>query len=203
LMGREREDGHIYFTGGLVAFPGFYLLSEKIGMSLYDTHIPVPQFNEKLLLSVERTLKRFSPSAPFERSSWEIVDDRNLHWHNIASLPPGGKVSVGAEDLFLRIDRQAFRKLPRSQAIIFAVHPLLKKLSDLADSPLIPALLSKIHEETSPDLIKYKAAPAYWDTVKPYLEQKTKEQIKKGLIGCDDLEKVTEFREFASRQSSR
>jgi hypothetical protein len=22
LMGREREDGHIYFVGGLVAFPG-------------------------------------------------------------------------------------------------------------------------------------------------------------------------------------
>lgn len=52
------------------------------------------------------TLKRFTPSAPFERSSWEIVDDRNLHWHNIASLPSDGKVSVKAEELFLRIDRR-------------------------------------------------------------------------------------------------
>lgn len=24
LMGREREDGHVYFTGGLVAFPGIH-----------------------------------------------------------------------------------------------------------------------------------------------------------------------------------
>lgn len=24
-MGREREDGHVYFTGGLVAFPGAFL----------------------------------------------------------------------------------------------------------------------------------------------------------------------------------
>lgn len=24
-MGREREDGHVYFTGGLVAFPGMYI----------------------------------------------------------------------------------------------------------------------------------------------------------------------------------
>lgn len=79
-MGREREDGHIYFVGGLVAFPGastsqhlstttrakrflwtdervrigFYLLSEKIGKSMFDVHVPVPQFNEKLLTSVER-----------------------------------------------------------------------------------------------------------------------------------------------------
>ena len=72
-MAREREDGHVYFVGGLVAFPGmyptprfilvhtfnkaftgFYLLSEKIGKSMHDVHLPVPQFNQKLLVSVER-----------------------------------------------------------------------------------------------------------------------------------------------------
>ncbi|PPQ81866.1 hypothetical protein CVT25_013466 [Psilocybe cyanescens] len=72
LMAKEREDGHIYFVGGLVAFPGFYLLSEKINMSLKQAHEPVPYFNEKLLKSVERTLKRFGPHEPFERTSWEI-----------------------------------------------------------------------------------------------------------------------------------
>ena len=103
-MGREREDGHVYFTGGLVAFPGvlsfltllvafatqliisighligFYLLSKKINKSLETVHNPVPYFNEKLLMSVERTLKRFKPDEPFERTSWEIVDDRNLFY---------------------------------------------------------------------------------------------------------------------------
>lgn len=57
---------------------GFYLLSEKIGKSLKEAHEQVPYFNDKLLLSVERTLKRFKPNEPFERTSWEIVDDRNL-----------------------------------------------------------------------------------------------------------------------------
>lgn len=52
------------------AFPGFYLLSEKIGMTLEQAHEPVPYFNEKLLKSVERTLKRFAPNEPFERTSW-------------------------------------------------------------------------------------------------------------------------------------
>lgn len=97
-MAREREDGHVYFVGGLVCMPGFYLLSEKIGKPMEVVHAPVPQvsrplardreraraltavlqFNEKLLMSVERTLKRFPPHQPFERTSWEIVDDRNL-----------------------------------------------------------------------------------------------------------------------------
>ena len=48
-------------------------------------HKPVPHFNEKLLVSVERTLKRFKPDQPFERSSWMIVDDRNLFWRMSSS----------------------------------------------------------------------------------------------------------------------
>lgn len=60
--------------------PGFYLLSKKINKSLEIVHSPVPYFNEKILRSVERTLKRFRPDEPFERTSWEIVDDRNLFY---------------------------------------------------------------------------------------------------------------------------
>jgi len=47
-------------------------------MSLEGAHRPVPYFNEKLLMSVERVLKKFKPDEPFERTSWEIVDDRNI-----------------------------------------------------------------------------------------------------------------------------
>lgn len=59
---------------------GSYLLSEIIDRPVKVIHMPVPYFNEKLLMSVERTLKRFRPDQPFERSSWSIVDDRNLFW---------------------------------------------------------------------------------------------------------------------------
>lgn len=104
-MGMERSDGKVYFTGGIVAHPGplplslvrwqrsrltraltgFYDFSKKIGKSLFDVHTEVPQFNEKMLKSVERTLKRFEPHQPFERSSWEMVDDYNLY-HRTKSL---------------------------------------------------------------------------------------------------------------------
>ncbi|KZT50557.1 hypothetical protein CALCODRAFT_559055 [Calocera cornea HHB12733] len=194
LMAKERDDGHVYFTGGLVAFPGFYLLSEKIDKPMSVVHAPVPQFNEKLLMSVERTLKRMLPSAPFERSSWEIVDDLNFYWHNIALLPQGGKVGVDPGELYLRIDRQTFRKLPKSRGIIFGVHPLVRKLSSLRQSPLLPALLHKIHTESSRDLIVYKAAEAYEDALLPWLEQCIKDQIQSGLI--DGTEKLADFREY-------
>ncbi|TFK49036.1 hypothetical protein OE88DRAFT_457135 [Heliocybe sulcata] len=205
LMGREREDGQVYFTGGLVAFPGFYLLSKKINKSLRFAHAPVPYFNEKILMSVERTLKRFKPNESFERTSWEIVDDRNLHWHNMADLHSGEKLPAGfhPKDLFFRVDHQTFRKLPRTKGIIFGVHPIMKRLEDLEDSPLVPMLLSKVHAEGDSKLMKvnpfclpfpalhiadhpcpfqYKAAPLYQDIMMPYLEELTARQIERGLI---------------------
>lgn len=93
----EANDGSWITAGGLVCFPGFYLLSDKIGLSLHDTHTPVPQFNEKLLKSVERSLTRLQPSAPIERTSWEIVEpEDDLFWAPMAGPLPTREGRNGA-----------------------------------------------------------------------------------------------------------
>ncbi|POY75267.1 hypothetical protein BMF94_1637 [Rhodotorula taiwanensis] len=199
LMGREREDGHVYFVGGLVAIPGFYDFRAKLGMSMASVHAPVPQFNEKILMSVERTLKRFKPDEPFERSSWEIVDDLNSYQHNIAKLGEGERVreDLHPKDLILRIDHQTFRKLPKTRAIIFGVHPILRPMHTLADLPLVPALLATVHKEGNEELMKYKLAPCYQDKLLPYLAEMTQSQIDRGLIKGD--EDVANFRDLVKR----
>ncbi|KAI5480400.1 hypothetical protein MNV49_000975 [Pseudohyphozyma bogoriensis] len=198
LMAREREDGHVYFVGGVVAHPGFYDFSQKIGKSMYDVHTVVPQFNEKILMSVERTLKRFQPHEPFERSSWEMVDDYNLYHHNIADLHDGEATldeNLHPKDYLFRTDHQTFRKLPNSKGIIFGVHPILRRLEEFADKPLVPALLATIHEQASADLMKYKLAGVYQDKMLPYLKGLTQSQIDRGLITGE--ESVSDFRELA------
>ncbi|GAA6019628.1 hypothetical protein JCM10207_006947 [Rhodosporidiobolus poonsookiae] len=201
LMAHPREDGHFYMTGGLVAIPGFYDLREKVNKSMFNIHVPVPQFNEKLLMSVERTLHRLKPHQPIERSSWEIVDDMKSHHHNIADLDPdnGDKVSADLhpKDLIFRIDHQTFRKLPRSGAVIFAVRPVLRPLHTFADLPLIPALLATVHEKAPADLMKYKMAPCYQDRMLPYLKELTQSQIDRGLIKGD--EDVSTFRDLVAK----
>ncbi|KAL6305160.1 hypothetical protein BKA93DRAFT_234268 [Sparassis latifolia] len=215
LMARERPDGQVYLVGGLLAFPGSYLLSEHIGQPLHALHAAVPHFAEKILRSVARTLVRFPPDRPFERSSWMVVDDRNLFWHNIASNPL--RETQRPKDLFLRIDHQTFRKLPRTSGIVFGMprsvslahvtpnawsparHPVLKRMGDLADTPLVPALLAKMHTESDEALLKYKGAPKYSALLLPYLEQCTRSQIARGLVQDEDLEDVVNFRELAGR----
>ncbi|KAL1938522.1 hypothetical protein VTO73DRAFT_11545 [Trametes versicolor] len=192
LMARERPDGKVYLVGGLIGFPGTYLLSDTIDKHLEVLHRPVPDFNAKLLMSVERTLKRFKPDQSFERSSWNIMDDRNLFLHNIASNLPDK--DLRPEDLWLRIDHQTFRKLPRTNAIIFGVRPIMRRIEDLADSPLVPLLLEKVHTDSAEHLITYKGMPKYGHLLLPYLRKLTQSQIERGLISAED--DVRSFREL-------
>ncbi|CDO77519.1 hypothetical protein BN946_scf184912.g18 [Trametes cinnabarina] len=184
LMARERPDGKVYLVGGLIAFPGTYLLSETINKPLGVLHASVPDFNQKLLVSVERTLKRLKPDQPFERSSWNIMDDRNLFFHNIATGLPDK--DLRPEDLWLRIDHQTFRKLPRTNAIIFGVRPTMWRMEDLADSPLLPCLMEKVHTESAEHLLKYKGIAKYGALLLPYLRELTQRQLDKGLITSED-----------------
>ncbi|KAH9911195.1 uncharacterized protein B0H18DRAFT_1129044 [Fomitopsis serialis] len=192
LMGREREDGKVYLVGGVIVFPGSYLLSEKIGQPLHQLHAQIPHFN-RMLTSVERTMVRFAPDRPFERCSWWIADDRELFWHNIISNDV--REDLHPKDLFLRFDHQTFRKLPKTKGIMFGVHPVLKRMEDLADNPLVPALLAKIHTDSDEMLMKYKSVAKYQHKLIPYLQELTEQQIAKGLIKREDIDNVVNFRE--------
>lgn len=96
-----------------------------------------------------------------------------------------------------------------------------RKLKDLERSPLLPALLLKVshisnvlsaglelthrtrcrpyqvHGEGPPDLMKYKGAPSYEESVLPYLEATHARQREQGLIRGD--ERPQDFREYRTR----
>ncbi len=38
-------------------------------------------------------------------------------------------------------------------------HPILRKIEDFADSPLVPALLEKVHLETDPVMLTVRTRP--------------------------------------------
>lgn len=217
LISSPIADGHWLCAGGLVCFPGFYLLSEKINTPLRQTHEPVPQFNEKILLSVERTLTRLDPAKPIERTSWEIVDsDEDQFWvpmagplptstgakplfpHHLTGRDPGAVDREDPAKLLLRLDHQTFTKMPKSGIVFFGVHPFRRKLSALRESPLLPRLLLDIHADGPKDIMKYKAAPAYEASVLPYLEQLHQWQCDVGLVKDDD--RPQDFRQYKDRK---
>jgi hypothetical protein len=216
LIASPLPDGHWLCAGGIVAFPGFYLLSQKINTTLFETHSPVPQFNEKLLASVERTLTRLEPSKPIERTSWEMVDsETDQFWVPMAGPLPRDTgatpmtsdhwtgrsqeacITEDASQLILRLDHQTFVKMPKSGIVFFGVHPFRRKLEKLRHSPMLPKLLLDIHEKGPADLMKYKAAPDYEASVIPYLKSLHDWQMKMGLV--KQGEKSSDFRLYRDR----
>lgn len=114
--------------------------------------------------------------------------------------PEDSKLDIHPKDLLFRMDRQTFRKLPRTKAIIFGfvsplaylneltekfpnrVHPILKRIEEFAGDPLVPALLARVHESGKRNLMDYKLAPMYQERLIPYLAQLTQSQMSRGLI---------------------
>ncbi|KAF9224330.1 hypothetical protein BS17DRAFT_779645 [Gyrodon lividus] len=68
----EGSDGKYYFQAGSISIPGFWRMSDKIGMPLDEIHVSgnVPQFKEKLQMSMERFFKRMPVDKPVIRSNY-------------------------------------------------------------------------------------------------------------------------------------
>ncbi|KAL0061391.1 hypothetical protein AAF712_011792 [Marasmius tenuissimus] len=68
----EGVDGRYYFQGGAICVPGFWRMRDKIGLPLDEIHITgnVPQYQEKLQLSMERYFKRLPVHKPVIRNNY-------------------------------------------------------------------------------------------------------------------------------------
>lgn len=158
---------------------------------------------------------------PTEASSNGVKAQRTTRDHEHGRLEDDWKTEDAGE-LILRLDHQTFVKMPKSGSVFFGVHPMRRKLKELEDLPLLPALLLKvstegagkmkvrmilkylfspfrsfepqIHAEGSSDLMNYKAAPSYEGSVIPYLKAMHQRQIQRGLIKGD--ERPSDFRDF-------
>ncbi|KAF9229842.1 hypothetical protein BS17DRAFT_772007 [Gyrodon lividus] len=94
----EGSDGKYYFQAGLICVPGFWRMRDKIGMPLDEIHISgeVPQFKEKLQLSMNRFFKRLPLDKPVIRNNYSIQVVKPL------KVPEAGdksRLDVGEETL--------------------------------------------------------------------------------------------------------
>ncbi|KAL5527541.1 hypothetical protein ACEPAG_6342 [Sanghuangporus baumii] len=108
----EGDDGRYYFQAGAILVPGFWRMTDKIGMPLEDIHISgsVPQFREKLQFSMTRFFSKLTVDKPVIRNNYffQIVrpaDDPA----RIGSIDPDelawSDTTNGDEDLFIHRPR--------------------------------------------------------------------------------------------------
>ena len=145
-------------VAAVLCFPAHWRLADKLGRPLPAIHAPVPGFGERLAAPVDRFFASIQVARPVWRVNWSLVDQPTLF------LPPehrGHPQPISAEragrQLWLRVERQTLRRLPRSGDVVFGIHTHVDPLEDAIDSPeAARALAARIGEMPDP-MARYKS----------------------------------------------
>jgi hypothetical protein len=134
LMGKA-SDGY-RLIAAVLCFPAHWRLADKLGRPLGAIHEPVPGFAERLAAPVDRFFATIRVERPVWRANWSVVDTPELF------LPPEHRrhaPSICAEragaQLWLRVERQTLRRLPRSGHVLFTIHTYVEPLAAALTAP--------------------------------------------------------------------
>jgi Haem-dependent oxidative N-demethylase, alpha subunit-like len=167
LMGRlvqedlclmRRADAGYRLVAAVLCFPAHWRLADKLGRPLQVIHEPVPGFGERLADPVDRFFAGIQVARPVWRVNWSLVDAPTLF------RPPehrGNPRPISAEQagrqLWLRVERQTLRRLPRSGDVVFGIHTCVDPLEDAIDSPRAAQALAARIREMPDAMARYKS----------------------------------------------
>ncbi|KAJ3865061.1 hypothetical protein EV359DRAFT_72660 [Lentinula novae-zelandiae] len=160
-------------------------VATKIGKPLKEIHNVVPDYKEKMEFSMDRYFSKMPTDKPIQRGSWGLeigqplwLQDGDPHFAVRTTQDPNLKI----EDIYLRVDWQTLRRLPRSRSIVFNFKALFTPLSSFRNEPYIPHLVLKVLTEGKKNLMDYKGTWHIEHKVIPALEEWCKEQEEKGWV---------------------
>ncbi|TVY40985.1 hypothetical protein LOCC1_G003569 [Lachnellula occidentalis] len=186
---RNEKDGMYYFRAGLVCSSLGWNVGTKIGKSLQQIHQAIPDYKEKMSLSMDRFFSKMPTHAPIQRGSWGLEVGTPLF------MPPGHpheklreiqNADLSIEECNLRVDWQTLRRLPLSGGIVFNFTALFTPVQEFRDEPYIPALCLKILKEGKKTLMDYKGTWHVEHVCIPELEKYAREQVEKGLVRSEN-----------------
>ncbi|KAK7031476.1 hypothetical protein R3P38DRAFT_2923822 [Favolaschia claudopus] len=165
----EGSDGGYYFMAGAIIVPGFWRMDDKIGMRLEDIHISgdVPQYQEKLQVSLERFFRRLAVDKPIARNNYFVqvsplpsatpsVDPDELAW---------GENVLGPEDKYASTKGSSYGTRP-----MLVVTPETLRLQ-LAQEPGIAARFASAVRSWPDSVKEYKGEGRYSEVLLRYLDE--------------------------------
>jgi hypothetical protein len=161
----------------LFGFPAGFFAAKKMGLSLSEIHGPVPTYEAKLKMPMNKFFKNVGPSRMVMRLNWGINDTLKLY------LPEGGHLyedegdegqadeGIDINQVQLRIERQTLRRLPRTRAICFLAKTYVFPLVEVAQEPGFAAKLGGLVRKLPEKFAFYKRKPIWGQVVLEYLDE--------------------------------
>ncbi|MEE4383207.1 MAG: heme-dependent oxidative N-demethylase subunit alpha family protein [Pseudomonadales bacterium] len=135
---------------GLVTAPSGWRLDRRLGRDLRGLHGPVEDLEARLGARMRTFLERLAPGRIFERGNWFLYDDDRPWRPDDDALGRVPRVldeaPAVADHLWLRMERQTLRRLPRTGWLLFTIRPHFLPVHALATEPAAAADLATVIE---------------------------------------------------------
>lgn len=178
LVLMRKEEGGYRLAAASLCFPSSWSLAEKFGQSMHVIHDNVPGFNDgRMGQVVARIFDNLNADQLVSRYNWSIYDDPDLHHPESKQLAPRLVEDTGAlAHLFVRVERQTLRRLPRSGDILFTIkihHDPITLLKAHARGAELAAGLAAQLRDLDDRQIAYKGLTRYRNAIAEELENLT------------------------------
>jgi hypothetical protein len=161
------------FTAAVLCFPSRWRLNEKLGKPLTAVHGPVPHYAERLAVPVNRFMAKVKAGHIASRLNWSVLDDPAMYqptgkWREETN--PRITPENAGDMLYLRVERQTLRRLPRSDVILFGIrvhsYPLACAIRQSEQAARLAEAVRALPEET----VHYKSLRAFAPALLAWLD---------------------------------
>ncbi|KAG9318249.1 hypothetical protein JVU11DRAFT_330 [Chiua virens] len=184
----DPETGLYVLRAGVSTSAVGWNISQKIGKPLNRIHGPVPDYKEKMEFSMDRYFSKMTCDKPIQRGSWGLevgeplfLQTDEAEWQARQMQDP----ELSLSDIYLRVDWQILRRLPKTRAIVFDFKALFTPITDFRREPYIPKLVLKVLLEGNKSIMEYKGTRHVEHKIVPILREWAQEQEEKGLVPKD------------------
>jgi hypothetical protein len=154
-----------------LCFPSRWRLADKIGRPLAGIHAPVAFYEEKLARPVDRFFGILKEEKPVWRLNWSLHDNPALFQPHGHAPGPGVTAETAGEKLYLRVERQTLRRLPRSGDVLFTIRTYIRPLAALAGRPEDCARFAATIRSLPPETFRYKGLAPIADAALAWLDR--------------------------------
>ena len=174
LMQASPDSGCYRLVGASVCFPTRWRLADKMGLAVGPIHAPVPGYEAQLSSTMDRLFARLKSARPVWRMNWSIVDNPALYLptgHSRRDRNHSVTPANAGDKLWLRMERQTLRRLPRSQDVLFTIRIYTPPLHTLAARPERAAGLAAAIRALPPELQLYKSLSPFREAALAWLDR--------------------------------
>ena len=166
----KSQDGveQMLLSAAVLCAPSRWVLSEKMGKNMLAIHAPVAKYAEHVGAATNTYFQRIAVDKPVWRSNWIIQDHPALFQPKIPTAP----LVKQPEELWIRMERQTLRRLPKTNGILFTIRGYQQPLVDyVLRSREIAQNTRTLLERLPDDVAQYKSVLTYRPSILNWINQ--------------------------------